>query len=262
MPTPEPILGTFNTSKANCAANFDKTSQDLTKITYENGIPSAYSIPEKAGGKCFTRQEMNRLMHMALQGQYLAQAGIPVMFNQGVCDAIGGYPKGAVLTVIDWEHFTVREYVSTNDDNITDPGSSSSVGWKDISGLNYDFWPDYGNMTNLASVSERTDQQLTVELHDMATTGWVFVKAVRDDIDITQDIDIGKIIERNRSKLNVSVKPDLNVSPLEYSFNFGLGNMTSGIIPVCKGYSVDVNVFNYSSDKVSLGCYFTATRMA
>lgn len=93
-----------------------------------------------------TRQLMNKLLGQISGRQFLKQCGALDTFDQNVCDAIGGYPRGAVLQYLDGD--VLYDVVSMRDKNDTD---YTKVG---IDGTNWSIYgssvfmyvyPDYGS---------------------------------------------------------------------------------------------------------------------
>lgn len=92
-----------------------------------------------------TRQLMNKLFGQISGRQFLHQCGAIDSFDRNVCDAIGGYPKGAILQYLDGN--VLYDVVSLVDNNMID---YTEVG---IDGANWSLYgsslwtyvyPDYG----------------------------------------------------------------------------------------------------------------------
>lgn len=105
--------------------------------------------------KFITRQLVNKLFGMMSGRQFLYQCGGLETFDNNVCDAIGGYPKGAVLQYLDGN--ILYDVVSEHDGNTVD---YTKFG---IDGVNWSFYgssvfsyvyPDYGTtgVSNLVEI--------------------------------------------------------------------------------------------------------------
>lgn len=108
-----------------------------TKYQWNDSVPPSRFV---------TRQLMNKLLGQISGRQFLKQCGALDMFDQNVCDAIGGYPRGAVLQYLDGD--VLYDVVSMRDNNDTD---YTKVG---IDGTNWSIYgssvfmyvyPDYGS---------------------------------------------------------------------------------------------------------------------
>lgn len=113
-----------------------------------------------------TRQLMNRLLGQISGRQFLKQCGALDTFDQNVCDAIGGYPQGAVLQYLDGD--VLYDVVSMRDNNDTD---YTKVG---VDGINWGIYgssvfsyvyPDYGSV----------GQYNILKTWDTNDIGWSFV---------------------------------------------------------------------------------------
>lgn len=86
-----------------------------TDVNYRDGFPANYSSPKSGGGKYITRGEMNAIGNLASQNQFYHLAGGINTFDQAFCDAIGGYPKGAILDYVNnGKFFKVISLVDNN----------------------------------------------------------------------------------------------------------------------------------------------------
>lgn len=103
--------------------------------------------PATPPSRIITRQLMNRLFAQISGRQFLKQCGALDTFDQNVCDAIGGYPQGAVLQYLDGD--ILYDVVSMRDNNDTD---YTKIG---VDGINWNIYgssvftyvyPDYGSV--------------------------------------------------------------------------------------------------------------------
>lgn len=100
----------------------DSVSDD---ISFRNGFPDNYAKPiiDPATGevdptaKVITRRQLNTLGNIGSQTQFFEQCGGYYTFDQAVSNAIGGYPKGAILKFYDADTNALRTVKSLKDDN-------------------------------------------------------------------------------------------------------------------------------------------------
>ena len=77
-----------------------KPSADLNDINFATGFPAAYSSPSENNGKFVTRAQINAIGNLASRNEYIRMCGGLNTFSREMSDAIGGYPRGAVLDVL------------------------------------------------------------------------------------------------------------------------------------------------------------------
>lgn len=88
------------------------------KVNFVDGFPSVYGSPTSQGGKLMTRGEMNAIGHLASVNEYYRRCGGINTFDPELAMKIGGYPRGAVLEII--EDLDYHKVVSLIDDNKVD----------------------------------------------------------------------------------------------------------------------------------------------
>ena len=88
------------------------------KVNFVDGFPSVYGSPTSQGGKLMTRGEMNAIGHLASVNEYYHRCGGINTFDPELAMKIGGYPRGAVLEII--EDLDYHKVVSLVDDNKVD----------------------------------------------------------------------------------------------------------------------------------------------
>lgn len=101
----------------------------------KEGFPAITSLPKKEGGLPPARKDFNGMFYLSTdQRTYLQNGGI-ITFSEEVSDAIGGYPKNAVLDYIDSSD-TYHKVQSLIDDNtynfVTNPSYIDGEHWKEI----------------------------------------------------------------------------------------------------------------------------------
>ena len=85
-------------------------------VNFADGFPSEYSAPHSQGGKYVTRGEFNAIGNLATRNDFYKACGGLNTFNASLASKIGGYPKGAVLQLLD---NNVLKYVISLVDNNT-----------------------------------------------------------------------------------------------------------------------------------------------
>lgn len=85
-------------------------------VNFADGFPSEYSAPHSQGGKYVTRGEFNAIGNLATRNDFYKACGGLNTFNATLAAKIGGYPKGAVLQLLDKN---VLKYVISLVDNNT-----------------------------------------------------------------------------------------------------------------------------------------------
>ena len=94
----------------------EDTTPPSGMANFNTGFPEAFSKPLPEG-KVITRQMVNTLGHLGSQAQFFEQCGGYYTFDKGFCDAIGGYPKGAILQFFDEASGSLRPVRSLIDNN-------------------------------------------------------------------------------------------------------------------------------------------------
>jgi hypothetical protein len=122
--------------------------------------------PATPPSRVITRQLMNRLFAQISGRQFLKQCGALDTFDQNVCDAIGGYPQGAVLQYLDGD--ILYDVVSMRDNNDTDytKVGVDGINWRLYGSSVFSYvYPDYGS----------TGQDNILKTWDVSDIGWSFV---------------------------------------------------------------------------------------
>lgn len=92
--------------------------------TYAEGFPSITMTPISVGGKPPSGKDMNGVLYEISAHTVWQNQGGRYRFDQAFCDAIGGYPKGAVLI----NDTLDTEYISLADANTHNPNSGNNAG--------------------------------------------------------------------------------------------------------------------------------------
>lgn len=112
---------------ANGERDVFNTSAD-NNVNFNTGFPSIYSAQD---GKFVRRTEMNGLGYISTANQFFRACGGIYTFDQKLANAIGGYPKYAVLEYL--EGLNYSKVISLKDDNFVDFTSGPII---DIAGGN------------------------------------------------------------------------------------------------------------------------------
>lgn len=110
------------------------TTSDAPASLYD-GFPPVTFQPSGSGGIPPSGADFNGILNQITAGLRWLAAGGPAVFNSAFSTAIGGYPKGAVLTST--ATAGVR-WISTVENNTTDPDGTSPSGWSRLAPQTYD----------------------------------------------------------------------------------------------------------------------------
>ena len=91
-----------------------------------DGFPPLTMTPIAAGGVPPFGQDMNGILNQITEIQQWEQAGGGWQFDVNFAAEIGGYPQGAILNS---KVVLGRQWLSTVDNNLTDPDSASATNW-------------------------------------------------------------------------------------------------------------------------------------
>ncbi|WP_118801913.1 phage tail protein [Neisseria lactamica] len=92
--------------------------------TYAEGFPSITMTPISVGGKPPSGKDMNGVLYEISAHTVWQNQGGRYRFDQAFCDAVGGYPKGAVLI----NDTLDTEYISLADANTHNPNNGGNTG--------------------------------------------------------------------------------------------------------------------------------------
>ena len=100
-------------------------------INFPQGFPSVYGSPASEGGKYVKRAELNAVGNIATNDLFYHKCGGLNTFDKKFCDAIGGYPRGAVLDYIDKDNYSLFKIISLKDNNkiIPNNGTINAIDW-------------------------------------------------------------------------------------------------------------------------------------
>jgi hypothetical protein len=103
------------------------------RASLETGFPPLTFVPETAGGTPPFGGDFNGILNLLSRISQWAQAGGGYVFSSDFSTAIGGYPNGAILNSA---VVRGRQWLSTADNNTTDPDSVSAANWVTPTGQN------------------------------------------------------------------------------------------------------------------------------
>lgn len=92
--------------------------------TYAEGFPSITMTPISVGGKPPSGKDMNGVLYEISAHTVWQNQGGRYRFDQAFCEAVGGYPKGAVLI----NDTLDTEYISLADANTHNPNNGGNTG--------------------------------------------------------------------------------------------------------------------------------------
>ena len=117
------------------------TTQISNKPNFTDGFPSAFSAPASGGGQYITRAQINAIGRLATQNDFVRNCGKVNTFDPEFCNAIGGYPLGAVLEMlVGTQFFHVVSLKENNDFNFLENG---------VDGINWAYCNEQYGDTNL-----------------------------------------------------------------------------------------------------------------
>ena len=102
-----------------------QTNQDEEDATLTEGFPDVTMIKESVGGKAPKGLDFNGIFYLLSVDTVHRQSGQQIQYDATYATNIGGYKKGAILQSTSLS----KSYISTVDNNTTDPDSTASSGW-------------------------------------------------------------------------------------------------------------------------------------
>lgn len=112
------------------------TTTESGRASFQKGFPEETSTPIASGGVPPKRQDFNAMGYIPMSHNFFAQNGGCYTFDVDVSNAIGGYPKGAILWV--WANnvpsYPVVSMKNGNSDNfVSTPSFINGTSWKKLS---------------------------------------------------------------------------------------------------------------------------------
>ena len=132
------------------------TATGTNNASVEEGFPDITMISPADGGLPPFGQDMNGMLYMASDIKSYLQSGGFITFDQDECNAIGGYPEGAILGYVD-ESNIYHQVKSLIDDNtynfVENPSYIDNIHWEYLQTQSI----AWGSITG--SLSNQTDLQ-------------------------------------------------------------------------------------------------------
>lgn len=212
-----------------------------------------YATPVENGGLRITRHHMNALGYLATLATYLDRAGY--QFGWRDMSAVGGYPKGAIVTRTN--HGWFEQYLNLEDNNTNEPvyedlltdASVAEKGWKPLYSLKeYNFFPNYDSMEQIAELTVLPSLPLNGTKVDLATPGWVLVKRSIDNWEDVNsaygDLGLSQRLEFSQSNyVSLSTHAYNNTRPLNanndlFTMLYAEGQEATRFFPCNNGFRV------------------------
>lgn len=125
--------------------------------TYAEGFPSITMTPISVGGKPPSGKDMNGVLYEISAHTVWQNQGGRYRFDQAFCDAVGGYPKGAVLI----NDTLDTEYISLVDANTHNPNSGNNTGkWEIHAGKGLKARTTQAGIVRLSSDTDSDSEEL------------------------------------------------------------------------------------------------------
>ncbi|WP_432785021.1 hypothetical protein AAEX37_01943 [Oligella sp. MSHR50489EDL] len=119
---PQPFANSGIKSQINNTRQQGQAPQDAT---WSEGFPAITMEHHTQGGLPPNGPDVNAVLNALSEHIFYIQKGGRYVFDETFAQAIGGYPKGAVLQSKNGD----REFLSLINNNKTDPDSLNSAGW-------------------------------------------------------------------------------------------------------------------------------------
>ena len=169
--------------------------------TYAEGFPNITMTPISVGGKPPSGKDMNGVLYEISAHTVWQNQGGRYRFDQSFCDAIGGYPKGAVLI----NDTLDTEYISLVDANTHNPNNGGNSGkWEIFSGRYF-----YNKILSLETdinkmlIIGRIDL-LPFRPGDLQGRGWYHANGDRYGINTAQGEALLALPEYYRTAFNIA----------------------------------------------------------
>ena len=133
------------------------TTLESGRASFQKGFPEETSTPIDNGGVPPKRQDFNAMGYIPMSHNFFAQNGGCYTFDSDVSNAIGGYPKGAILWVWvdDKPSYPVVSMKNGNSDNfVQSPSFINGTSWKKL-GLNAGGDAMVGTLSNQSAAQVR-----------------------------------------------------------------------------------------------------------
>lgn len=146
-------------------ADLPNAATGTNRASFLEGFPQITSTPIADGGIPPNRLDFNALGYIPMIHAFFRQNGGVFTFDTAVSNAIGGYPKGAVLWVLknNVPQYAVRSLVENNTNNfVNDPSLIDGVNWQKLT-INPAGDSMTGTMTNVNDAQIRNIEIVNTE---------------------------------------------------------------------------------------------------
>ena len=117
-------------------AQIPNSATGTNRASFQEGFPAITSTPIDEGGIPPSRLDMNALGYIAMIHAFFHQNGGCFTFDSNVANAIGGYPQGALLWVLDSNgvpQYAVKSMKNGNNDNfVSNPSFINGTSWQKL----------------------------------------------------------------------------------------------------------------------------------
>lgn len=148
IPLPFAFYGETNVASPKLDPFIDPAEEAAGKNFFDSRWAwDSSTSPATPPSRIITRQLMNRLFAQISGRQFLKQCGALDTFDENVCNAIGGYPRGAVLQYLDGN--VLYDVVSMRDNNDIDytKVGVDGINWRIYGSSVFSYvYPDYGSV--------------------------------------------------------------------------------------------------------------------
>ena len=161
------------------------------KVDYIPSFGPEYAVPASNHGIRLKRSEMNGLGYLSTIGMCLDRMGWQYEWEREVADAIGGYPKGAVVAVEYQNDGKIRQYLNMVENNTEEPPNYKELtdtttaqnGWKPLfSTKEYSFFPNYDSRTLVREITFMPTAPSRIWIRELEP-GWLLVTRTIDNWD-------------------------------------------------------------------------------
>lgn len=142
-------------------ADIPNAATGTNRASLQEGWNSITSTPVDDGGVPANRLDFNGLGYLATVGLYFLKQGGFITYDATVSSDLGGYPKGAVLWVVDANNvpqYAVRSTIANNTNN----PASDMTGWEKLT-INPSGDAMSGSLSNVNSAQIRNIELVTQE---------------------------------------------------------------------------------------------------
>lgn len=216
------------------------------RASVEEGFPDMTMIAPADGGLPPFGQDVNGMLYMASDIKSFLQSGGFITFNQEECDAIGGYPKGAVLGYIDSNNIyhQVRSLIDDNTyDFVTTPSYIDGEKWEELQTQSIQWGSIKGALSN------QTD------LQNALTT-------LQNDINTEETARENAVAAEKSARESAVSSLDSRVDALEEAVNTDVSELQSSVNAIKANYVTTNTAQTVSANKTFSGQIIRSTAPA